>query len=68
MMTGGYPELFKLVLPEAIVVVTALIVLSVDLLLLRSGKMRTRFVVGAGIACIGCVGAISQMLTAPQRG
>ena len=68
MMTAGYPELFRLVLPEAIVVIAALITLSIDLLFMRGWKARTRFAVGAGISCIGCAAAIAQMLIAPQRG
>jgi NADH-quinone oxidoreductase subunit N len=66
MMTGGYSELFRLVLPEAIVVAAALIVLAVDLLFMRGRHTRERFAVGAGISCIGCVGAIVWMLIAPQ--
>jgi NADH-quinone oxidoreductase subunit N len=67
MITVGFPELFRLVLPEVIVVAAALVVLSVDLLFMRAAATRARFTVGAVISCIGCLVAIVQMLTAPQQ-
>jgi NADH-quinone oxidoreductase subunit N len=67
MMAVGYRELFRLVLPEVIVVAAALIVLGTDLLLVRGGKKRARFIVSAAISCIGCVGAIVEMVIAPQQ-
>jgi NADH-quinone oxidoreductase subunit N len=67
MITVGFPELFRLVLPEVIVVAAALAVLSVDLLFMRAAATRARFAVAAVVSCIGCLVAIVQMLMVPQR-
>ncbi len=67
MTSVGYSELFKLVLPEVIVVAAALIALAADLLFMRSAGTRTRLTIGAVISCAGCVGAIVRMLIAPQQ-
>ena len=66
-MTVGYSELFRLVLPEVIVVAAALAVLTTDVLFMRNAGTRARFAIGAVISCIGCVGAIAWMLIAPQQ-
>ena len=58
----NYLELLKLALPETIVVVTALVVIAVDLLALHELDKRFRFIIGGMIASIGCVGAIVWML------
>jgi NADH-quinone oxidoreductase subunit N len=58
----SYLELFKLAVPETIVVFTALLVLAVDLIALREVNQRFRFIIGGMIACIGCVGGIVWML------
>ena len=67
MIVTGYSALFRLVVPEIIVVVTALGVLAVDLLFLRDRTTRSRFAIGAVISCAGCAGAILWMLIAPQQ-
>lgn len=67
MTSIGFSELFKLVLPEVIVVAAALIALAADLLFMRSVGTRTRLTIGAVISCAGCMGAIVQMLIAPQQ-
>jgi NADH-quinone oxidoreductase subunit N len=67
MITVGFPELFRLVVPEVIVVITALAVLAVDLLLKRTTTLSARLASGAAISCIGCVIAIVQMLVVPQQ-
>jgi NADH-quinone oxidoreductase subunit N len=67
MISIGYSELFKLVLPEVIVVAAALIALAADLLLMRGARTRVRFTIGAVISCGGCVGAIVRMLVVPQQ-
>ena len=67
MTSVGYSELFKLVLPEVIVVAAALIALAADLLFMRSVGTRTRLTISAVISCAGCVGAIVRMLIAPQQ-
>lgn len=58
----NYLELLKLALPETIVVVTALIVLAVDVVTMRELELRFRFIIAGMIACVGCFGAIAWML------
>lgn len=67
MIAVTYSQLFELVLPQVIVILTALIVLAADSLLMRSARTRARLIIGAIISCIGCVGAIAQMLIATQQ-
>jgi NADH-quinone oxidoreductase subunit N len=67
MIVAGYSALFHLIVPEVIVIIAALTVLTVDLLFLRRMETRTRFAVGAVISCIGCLGAVICMLIAPQQ-
>ena len=67
MIAVGFPELFRLVLPEVIVTAAAVAVLSVDLLFMRAAAARVRFTTGAMISCTGCVAAIIQMLMVPQQ-
>ena len=67
MITVSYTALLHLLLPEVIVVVTALLVLGADLLISRTASSRIRFTTGAAISAIGCVGAITQILLAPQQ-
>ncbi len=66
MTTVGYPELLRLVLPQVIVVVTALCVLSVDLLFLRMSERRLRGTVGAILSVAGCAVAILCIVHAPH--
>ena len=63
----SYPELFKLALPETIVVVTALVALGVDLLTLRELENRFRLIIAGTIACAGCAAAIVWMQLAPEH-
>lgn len=58
----SYLELLKLAVPETIIVVTALVVLAVDLISLRELELRFRFIVAGMIACVGCAGAIAWNL------
>jgi NADH-quinone oxidoreductase subunit N len=67
MIAVGYSPLFRLVVPEVILIIAALGVLAVDLLFMRGMESRARFTVGAVISCIGCVGAVLWMLIAPQQ-
>ncbi len=67
MIAVGFSELFRLVLPEVIVIAAALAVLSVDLLFMRAAATRARSTMGAMISSIGCVVAIAQMLMVPQQ-
>jgi NADH-quinone oxidoreductase subunit N len=67
MTVTGYSVLLQLVAPEVIVVITALAVLTADLLFMRGAGTRTRFAIGAIISCTGCAGAILWMLSAPHQ-
>ena len=67
MIVAGYSALFQLIVPEMIVVIAALSVLTVDLLFTRGMATRARFTIGAVVSCIGCVGAIIWMLIVPQQ-
>jgi len=66
MIPINYAQLLRLALPEVIVVATALIVMAVDLLVLRRRTTHTRFTVAAGIASLGCIGAILRILFSPE--
>jgi len=63
----SYLELFKLALPETIVVVAALVALGVDLLTLRGLENRFRLIIAGTIACAGCAAAIVWMQLAPAH-
>ena len=63
----SYLELLKLAAPETIVVLAALAVLAADVFALRDLKLQFRLVIGAMIACVGCVAAIGWMLALPQH-
>ena len=63
----SYSALLHLLLPEVILIVTALLVLAADLLISRTAPSRIRFTTGAVISGIGCIGAITQILRAPQQ-
>lgn len=66
MISVNYTELLGLVAPEAIVVLAALCVLSVDLMLLRASEARLRSAVGAALSLIGCATAIAWIFFTPQ--
>jgi hypothetical protein len=66
MTTLNYLELLRLVLPQVIVVVTALCVLTLDLLFLRMSEMRLRGIVGAILSVAGCAVAILCIVHAPH--
>jgi NADH-quinone oxidoreductase subunit N len=67
-VNGSYLELLKLAMPEAIVVITALVVLGIDLTSMRGMETRLRLGIGAMISCVGCVAAIAWMLVVPTLG
>ena len=67
MIAINYTQLLQLALPEAIVVIAALIVLAMDLLFLRKYQTRVRFTMAAGLASVGCAGAILRLLLAPEQ-
>jgi NADH-quinone oxidoreductase subunit N len=66
MIAIDYTQLLRLALPEVIVVATALIVMAADLMVLRRCNTRVRFAVAAGLASLGCAGAIARILLAPE--
>jgi NADH-quinone oxidoreductase subunit N len=66
MISMNYMDLLHLVWPEVIVVITALFVLAVDLMFLRTSEMRVRGSIGAVISVIGCVAAAASISHAPQ--
>jgi NADH-quinone oxidoreductase subunit N len=60
-----YTHLLQLLLPEVILVLTALVVLAMDLLFLRDRTLRLRFSVAATLASLGCAGSILRLSLAP---
>ena len=62
----NYLDLLHLVMPEVIVVVVALCVLSVDLGFLRTSVSSLRVSVGAALSLAGCAVAIAWILRVPQ--
>ena len=66
MITFNYLDLLHLVMPEVIVVIAALCVLSVDLIFLRGAETRLRISVGAMLSLAGCAAAIVWILRAAQ--
>jgi NADH-quinone oxidoreductase subunit N len=63
----SYLDLLKLAAPETVVVLTALIVLTVDLISTRDLDRRFRFIIGGMLASIGCAAAIALLLFIPQH-
>jgi NADH-quinone oxidoreductase subunit N len=63
----SYVELLKLAAPETILVLTALLVLAADLLTLREMDLNFRRLIGAMIACAGCLVAAGWMLALPEH-
>lgn len=63
----NYLDLLKLAAPEAIVVLTALAVLAIDLTSMRGLELRVRFMIGGLIASVGCAAAILWMLVMPEQ-
>jgi NADH-quinone oxidoreductase subunit N len=67
MTSTNYSQLLQLALPQVIVVVTALVVMAVDLLALRKRPFRIRFTVATALASIGCAAAILRIVLAPVQ-
>jgi NADH-quinone oxidoreductase subunit N len=63
----NYFDLFKLVIPETILAVIALVVLGADIVTLRDIDRRFRLIICGMIAGVGCLGAIVWMLIAPTH-
>jgi len=64
----SYLEVLRVAAPEAVVVLTALVVLSADLLGMRQIELRFRLGVGALISSAGCLLAIGWMVALPEDG
>ena len=64
--TFNYLGLLHLVLPEVIVVVAALCVLSVDLIFLRTSETRLRTSICATLSVVGCAAAVVWILHSSQ--
>jgi len=58
----SYLELLSRFAPETIVVITALVVLGLDLLVLREEPLRNRLRIGAAFSGLGCVAAAAWLL------
>ena len=66
MISVNYVDLLRLILPETIIVLAALCVLTVDLMFLRASESRLRSSVGAALSLIGCAAAITWIVLTPQ--
>ncbi len=62
-MSFNYAGIFKLVVPETIVVITALVVLALNLLVKRSADRMS-----AALSWLGCIAAIVWISVTPNRG
>ena len=58
----SFLQLFQLAVPETIIVLTALVILIVDVVSMRELELRFRFIVNGMIGCLGCVGGIVWIL------
>ena len=58
----SFAYLLHLLLPEVIVVATALLALTLDLLVFRQQPIAVRFRVAAALGSVGCVAAILRLL------
>jgi NADH-quinone oxidoreductase subunit N len=67
MTSINYLQLLHLAIPQIIVVVTALVVMAIDLIALRRSPVHMRFTVAAAIASLGCAAAIARILLAPTQ-
>ncbi|MGA8937547.1 MAG: NADH-quinone oxidoreductase subunit N, partial [Acidobacteriaceae bacterium] len=61
-------QALELVRPEIFVVLTALVVMAVDLLFLKKSQTYTRFLVSATIASLGCTAAIATLVLPSAQG
>lgn len=63
----SYLELLRLAAPETGIVLTALVVLTVDLTSMRGLGLRMRFLVGGLLTLAGCAAAVAWMLVLPVQ-
>ena len=70
-MTGtqsSYLELLRLAMPQAILTVTGLLVMAIDILGLRHTRLATRFTVVSLLGALGCAVSIARIVFAPVPG
>ena len=67
MNATNYTQLLQLALPQVIIVVTALVVMAVDLVALRKRPFRIRFTVATTLASLGCAAAILRIVLVPAQ-
>ena len=65
MSAFSYTALLTLTLPEITVAVAGLLVLALDLTVLRTAAVAVRLRAGALLACLGCLGAMLLVHSAP---
>lgn len=63
----NYLDLLKLAVPETVVMLTALVVLAVDVGTMRELELRFRFIIGGIITGFGCLGAIAWMMISHEH-
>jgi NADH-quinone oxidoreductase subunit N len=56
-METDYLQLLRMAAPESILVLTTLLILTIDLLVLREEQVEHRFMVTGAFACFGCLAA-----------
>ena len=67
MMPVPYSYLLQLAMPQAIVVLTVLAVLTVDLTAMRERSLRARSSVAAVVGALGCMVAVVRIVLVPMR-
>src|ERR1700751_1275947 len=60
-------DLLRLTLPEIVVALSGLVALTLDLTLMQRRSLASRWRVGAGVACAGCVAAILLLMLRPEE-
>jgi NADH-quinone oxidoreductase subunit N len=63
----GYLELLRLTLPEILVALSGLIVLTLDLTIMQRRQLGARWKTGALVGCVGCACAIVLLLLRPEH-
>src|SRR5688572_15817317 len=63
-MIVDYGQIFSALLPETIIVITAFIALSIDLIFLREAPHRIRVRSGVLVVALGCFAAIGVLAQA----
>jgi NADH-quinone oxidoreductase subunit N len=63
----NYLDLLRLALPQAILVVTALVVIAVDRLAVHRAPLATRFTTAALVGSLGCIAAMTRIALVPMQ-